>query len=77
MGLKYGYNSICNKRDLYRLCATFLLNYRRNINNYKSEKMAVFWVIEQCSLVKFINVSDVLAASTITHRPDDGGSKDL
>jgi hypothetical protein len=35
-----------------------------------SMKMAVFWV-EPCSLIK---VSEVLAASIITHRPDDGGS---
>jgi hypothetical protein len=43
-------------------------------------KMAVFWIVTPCSLVEVTNVSEVLAASiirAITHRPDDGGSKDL
>jgi hypothetical protein len=33
-----------------------------------SMKMAVFWVVAPCSLVKFYQRH---------HRPDDGGSKDL
>jgi hypothetical protein len=34
--------------------------------------MAVFWVVEPCSLVEFTDVSEVLA-----HRPDDEDSKYL
>jgi hypothetical protein len=30
-----------------------------------SKKMAVFWVVAPCSLAKFTNVSEVLAASII------------
>jgi hypothetical protein len=37
-------------------------------------KIAVFWIVAPCSLVKFTDVSGVLAAS-IT--PDDGGSKHI
>jgi hypothetical protein len=33
-------------------------------------KMTVFWDVAPCSLVDFTDVSDVLAASIITHRPD-------
>jgi hypothetical protein len=41
-------------------------------------KMAVFWVMAQCSLVEFTDVSEVLSVSIIrAMRPDDGGSKDL
>jgi hypothetical protein len=41
-----------------------------------SLKMAVLWVVAPCSLVKFTDISEVLAASIIravTHLPDDGG----
>jgi hypothetical protein len=52
-------------------------------------KMTVCWVVAPCNLVKVSGVSEVLAASiiraigtttqktVITHRPDDGGSKNL
>jgi hypothetical protein len=40
-------------------------------------KMAVFWVVAPCSLVKFTEVSEVLAASIFRAISDDGGSKDL
>jgi hypothetical protein len=47
--------------------------------------MAVFWVVAPCSLVEVYQRFNILAASIIsamrlrglTHRPDDGGSKDL
>jgi hypothetical protein len=42
-----------------------------------SIKMAAFWVVAPCSLVEVHQISEVLTASIITHRPDDGGSKDL
>jgi hypothetical protein len=43
-----------------------------------SKKMAAFWVVAPCSLVKFTEVLEVLAASIIsTHGPDYGGSKHL
>jgi hypothetical protein len=42
-------------------------------------KMAVFWDVTLCSLIKFTDISEVLASSIIraSHRPDDGGSKNL
>jgi hypothetical protein len=44
-----------------------------------SIKMAVFWVVVPCKLVKFTNVSEVRAASIIREISwsDDGGSTDL
>jgi hypothetical protein len=38
-----------------------------------STKMAVFWVVAPCSLVEVYQ----RARSGLTHRPDDGGSKDI
>jgi hypothetical protein len=42
-------------------------------------KMAVFWVVAPFSLVKFADVLEVLAGSIITlsHRPDNGGSRHI
>jgi hypothetical protein len=40
--------------------------------------MAVFWAVVPCSLVdvyRRFGGSEFLAASIITHRPDDGGRK--
>jgi hypothetical protein len=39
--------------------------------------MAVLWVVNTCSLVKFTDVSEVLADFIITHLPDEGSSKYL
>jgi hypothetical protein len=36
-------------------------------------KMAVFWVVAPCSLVEVYKSF----RGPMTHRPDDGGSKDL
>jgi hypothetical protein len=41
-------------------------------------KMTVFWVVAPRSWLKFTGVSEVHVGSiTITHRPDDEGSKHL
>jgi hypothetical protein len=45
-----------------------------------SMKMAVFWAVAPCRLVKVYYVSEVRTASNIwaiTHNPVDGGSMDL
>jgi hypothetical protein len=40
-------------------------------------KMAVFWVVTLCCLVKFTGVSEVVAASIFTYCPDDEDNKHL
>jgi hypothetical protein len=42
-------------------------------------KMALFWVVAQCSLVEVTDVSEMLPASIIRamSTPDDGGGKPL
>jgi hypothetical protein len=40
-------------------------------------KMAVFLVVAPCSLVKFADVSEILAASIIRAMSDDRGTKYL
>jgi hypothetical protein len=40
-------------------------------------KVDVFWFFASCSLVKFADVSDVLAAFVTNEFPIDGGSKQL
>jgi hypothetical protein len=40
-------------------------------------KTAIFWVVAPCSLVDVEFERSLLPPSSETHRPDDGGSKDL
>jgi hypothetical protein len=42
-----------------------------------SMKITAFWNVAPCSLAEVTDVLEVLAASIILHRPDDGGSKHL